>query len=217
MLSALAHALVLALWIGVPPSATPNEPPAPETAMMVELAPTAPEPVKHAPQAPPAEHGGNDIHQIPQLQEGALANRSSPATPEKPAAAPPVPNAVTALKPKKAARVTQNEHDFVLSKVLRHWALPKELAQGQDGVFSIGVTVRADGYFADQYDAHRKWNPAEAYDGYNSLPPQSLERRIIDSMYQAARQAQPIALPPALREKAPFDLKLSFRAKDVPR
>ena len=151
----------------------------------------------------------------PQMQDGALADRST-ATPV-PAPAPVT--APTTTRPRRAtttaAPVTQSEHDWVLSRVLRRWQPPIGLSAYDQASIHLRVRVLADGHFADIYDGRRRWDPAEVFDGYERLAPASVERRTIDALYRALRQAQPLDLPSALRSKAPFDLSLEFRARDV--
>lgn len=217
-LSALLHLLALLVWLGFPAS-EPRRPE--EQAIQVELASEPPRPPARVapavePQAkqPAAEQQGAPI---PQLEEGVLAQRSSTPKlkPQDAAKAPPEPRTDIAPKPKKPEPVTQNERDFVLGQVLRSWHPPKELAAYEKADVRVTVTVQADGYFADAYDGRRPWNPAEVFDGYGSLPPDSIQRRTIDAFYRAIRQAQPVKLPPVLKAKAPFPVRLDFRFKDA--
>lgn len=212
-LSLALHILVVLAWLGFP---TPERRPD-EAAMSVELTP-APEPAKAKPSDAPLGQGAettgaaSEGKVIPQLEEGGLAAHSSPPK-ARPALAPPAPNAVVA--PKKPAPVSQNERDFVLSQVIRHWHPPRELAAYDKADVSVAVIVDANGYFDEDFDARRPWNPARVFDGYNSQSPQSLQRRSVDAFYQAIRKAQPVRLPPALKAKAPFPVRLDFRFKDA--
>lgn len=217
-LSALVHLLVLLAWLGFP---VPEGKPAEEPSIQVELAAELPRPPAKAatgaeqPSKQPAAEQGMPI---PQLEDGMLAQRSS--TPRlkaenKPIAAPPEPRTEVAPKPKKPEPVTQNERDFVLGQVLRNWKPPRELAAYDKADVRVTVTVRADGYFADIYDGRLPWNPSAVFDGYAGLPPDSIQRRTIDAFYRAIRQAQPVRLPPALKAKAPFPVRLDFRFKDA--
>lgn len=216
-LSALVHLLVLVAWLGFP---LPEGQQAEERAMQVELAAEPPRPPAKAAAAAADQPKQNATEQgapIPQLAEGMLAQRSS--TPklksEDKVVAAPEPRTEIAPKPKKPEPVTQNERDFVLGQVLRNWRPPKELSAYDKADVRVTVTVKADGYFADVYDARRPWNPAEVFDGYGSLPPDSIQRRTVDAFLRAIRQAQPVKLPPALKAKAPFPVRLDFRFKDA--
>lgn len=214
VLSALVHLALAIAWLGFPIPLTKEEPEPPSVA--VELVP----PPKPAPK--PAAPGGatapdKDGRAIPQLEQGELAQRSSPA-PAKEATAPAAVVAKPAEKLaaiKKSAPVTRNERDFVLSQVVRQWKPPKELAAYDQADMRVSVTVRADGHFAEIYDSRRPWNPDEVFDGYSQLHPQSIQRRTIDALYRAIRQSQPLKLPEALQAKAPFIVRLDFRFKDA--
>ncbi len=215
-LSAVLHLVLALVWMGFP---TPENRSAEEQVIQVELA--AP------PQASPAVPAGKPVPSkapeqgvpVPQLQEGTLAERSSRPQLKEPETAPSTPQALPEpkpqAKPKKPPPVTQNERDFVLGQVMRHWVQPKELTQYDTAGVRLSVEIGPDGHFRDIYDSRRPWNPAEAFDGYDSLPPNSVQRRTIDALLRAIRQAQPVRLPPALREKAPFKVRLDFRFKDV--
>ena len=191
-------------------------------AMQVDLVPPTPPPPPAAPAqeaATPATPPAPEGKPVPQLAEGDLADKSTPV-PEKQG---PSPAKATALslqsvpKPveKKPAPINQNERDWVLSRVLHQWQAPPGLAAYQRADIRLKVTVLADGHFSDIYDSRRAWNPNDVFDGYGALSPQSLQRRTIDSVYGAIRKAQPLALPAALKAKAPFDLRLDFRFKDA--
>lgn len=214
VLSALVHGVMLLAWLGVPVP----EPPVGETAMAVDLVPPAAAPPKGEPQTAPAATPlapQAEARQIPQLQDGEFAAKASPVAPPKPVAGPPAVKAEVAPAGKKPPPVTQNERDFVLSQVLRHWKPPRELAAYDRADIFVGVTVGPDGYFAEAYDARRTWNPDEVFDGYARLHPQDIQRRTIDAFYRAIRQAQPVRLPDALKAKAPFKVRLDFRFKDA--
>jgi|AGTN01.1.fsa_nt_gi hypothetical protein len=209
-LSAVLHLVLVLAWLGFP-----LPPPRPEeTAISVEIAPEPPPPPQGEGKKGQSEPAGGDAKAIPQLEEGVLARRSSPPR-DKPAAPDAAPSARPAEKPEKPAPVTRNERDFVLSQVLRHWRPPPELSAYDRGEVGVSVEVGADGYFTGLYDARRPWNPAEVFDGYGALPPQAIQRRTIDAFYQAIRKAQPLRLPPQLKAKAPFPVRLDFRFKDV--
>ncbi|HLO75613.1 MAG TPA: hypothetical protein VK196_04065 [Magnetospirillum sp.] len=216
--SAVLHLLLALVWLGFP---MPESKPQMEKSIQVELTAEPPRPVpdKPAPSAPeqakspPAREQGMPI---PQLEEGMLAQRSSqPKAPPSDRITPPQPKAEIAPKPRKPEPVTQNERDFVLGQVLRHWAPPRELSAYDKAAVHVTVTVEADGYFAEAYDARRPWSPAAVFDGYEALPPQDLQRRTIDAFYGAIRKAQPVRLPPELKAKAPFRVRLDFRFRDV--
>lgn len=220
VLSVLLHVLLAVVWLGfpMPELSLPEIPPA----VNVDIVPAPPTPPAPAPTPAPAPAAAAPATAAPrgmpqpQLAEGELAPKSSPVpeTEDRKPAPPDPPATIASPKPKKPAPVTQNEHDWVLSRVLRHWQPPAGLSQ-RDGTISLKVRVQADGYFADIYDARRPWNPVEVFDGYSALAPGSLERRTIDAVYTALRKAQPLALPRILRDKAPFDLRLGFRFKDA--
>lgn len=220
VLSALVHLALALAWLGFPPpETTAPEPPS----VAVELVPpTPPNPAGTSKQSTgeqstdkqPVDENGRAI---PQLEQGELAARSSPARDKQDNRATALP-AKPADKPapaKKPEPVTQNERDFVLSQVVRHWKPPRELAAYDKADVRVAVTVRPDGHFAETYDSRRPWNPDEVFDGYSQLHPQSIQRRTIDALYRAIRQAQPLKLPPALRAKAPFTVRLDFRFKDA--
>lgn len=218
VLSGLFHLLLLLVWLGFPSSQDrhPEEP-----SIQVELAPEVPRPppaaAETSKQQPKPQAATEQGMPIPQLEEGMLAQRSSTPRLKSDAGpiAPPEPRVEVAPKPKKPEPVTQNERDFVMGQVMRHWAPPRELVAYDKGTVRLKVDVLADGYFADIYDSRRPWNPAEVFDGYAALPPEDIQRRTIDALYRAIRQAQPVRLPPALRAKAPFPVRLDFRFKDV--
>lgn len=206
VLSALVHVALLLAWAGFPLPELPE----PERVIAVELA-VEPQPQPPAQSQPrPAPH---ETRQIPELQDGALAEQSGQA-PAKPATAPPSPRAEPARTP---APVTQNERDVVLSQVLRQWKPPRELVAYDSADIFVAVTVGRDGYFADSFDSRRRWNPGEVFDGYARLHAQDIQRRTVDAFYRAIRQAQPVRLPPALKTKAPFRVRLEFRFKDARR
>lgn len=217
-LSVLLHLLLLLVWLGFP---LPQDRQPAEQAMQVELAPEPPRPppaatataASQAKSQAAAEQGAP----IPQLEDGILAQRSSAPKlkAESGPIAPPEPRADIAPKPKKPAPVTQNERDFVLSQVLRHWTPPRELSAYDKAGIHLSVVVGADGYFSDIYDARRPWNPNDVFDGYGALPPHDIQRSTIDAFYRAIRQAQPVRLPPALKAKAPFPVRLDFRFRDA--
>ncbi|MGE5515056.1 MAG: hypothetical protein ACM31D_04470 [Bacteroidota bacterium] len=216
-LSVLLHLLLLLVWLGfpLPQDRSPEEP-----AMQVELAPEPPRPppAAAAPQAKPQPQPATEQGApIPQLEDGILAQRSStPKLKAQPGPiAPPEPRTDIAPKPKKPEPVTQNERDFVLSQVLRHWAPPRELSAYDKAGVHLSVVVGADGYFSDIYDARRPWNPNDVFDGYGALRPDDIQRRTIDAFYRAIRQAQPVRLPAALKAKAPFPVRLDFRFRDA--
>lgn len=218
-LSVLLHALLALIWLGFP---VPQDRQPEEMAMQVELAPEPPRPVPAPaePQAKPQPQRQTATEQgmpIPQLEDGTLAQRSSTPKlkPEAGPIAPPEPRTQVAPKPKKPEPVTQNERDFVLGQVMRHWSPPRELSAYDRANIRVSVVVGADGYFAELYDSRRPWNPAEVFDGYNALSPQDIQRRTIDAFYRAIRQSQPVRLPPALKIKAPFPVRLDFRFKDA--
>lgn len=219
-LSALLHVLLALVWMGFPAPEARHEG---EKAMQVELLPAVPPaPPKAAAgdvraaarHQPPATEEGMPI---PQLEEGILAQRSSRPTVKDDA--PPSPPQTRAQpekpKPKKPEPVTQSERDFVLGQVLRHWSPPRELSAYERANVRVTVRVGPDGYFLDIYDARRPWNPGAVFDGYDALPAQDVQRRTIDAFLRAIRQAQPVRLPPQLREKAPFDVRLDFRFRDA--
>jgi hypothetical protein len=214
VLSLVLHLLLALVWLGFPmPEPCRDE----EPSMTVEIA--RPEPAKPRMSEgllgeTKGEAAQSEAKPIPQLEDGALAKQSSPPKP-KADVAPPTPRAEAVLKPKKAEPVTQNERDFVLSQVIRHWHPPRELAAYDKADVQVAVVVDANGYFDEDFDARRPWNPAGVFDGYNSLHPQSLQRRSVDAFYQAIRKAQPVRLPPALKAKAPFPVRLDFRFKDA--
>lgn len=212
VLSALVHAALLLAWAGFPLPEAPPQEKAIKVELAAEIKPPPPKVAEPQPQPQPAP-AQPEARQIPQLQPGELAEKSS--APPKPAAAPPAPRPLAAEAPKKPAPVTQNERDFVLSQVLRFWKPPRELAAYDSAELAVGVTVGPDGFFADGYDARRPWNPDEVFDGYGRLHPQDVQRRTVDAFYRAIRQAQPVRLPPALKAKAPFRVRLEFRFKDV--
>lgn len=210
-LSAVVHLALLAAWAGFPvPEPAPEE-----RALTVEIAAAPPVPRTEPPPAPREPRPEPEVRQIPQLQEGELAARSSPVIPPRPATAPPLPKAEVAPPARKPAAVTQNERDLVLSQVLRHWKPPRELAAYDNADIFVAVTVGADGYFAEAYDARRPWTPDAVFDGYGRLHPQDIQRRTVDAFYRAIRQAQPVRLPPTLKAKAPFTVRLAFRFRDA--
>lgn len=214
-LSILLHVLLALAWLGFP---LPEPKADQEQAQAVELVPEPPKTEKPKAQTPPPSPQPEPpalTKQVPQLQEGKLAEKSSPPQPQKAETPNPQPLAQPSLKPTKTAPVTQTERDFVLSQVLRHWRPPGELASYRNADVSVSVTVGADGYLTDMYDARRPWNPAEVFDGYGALAAGDLQRRTVDAFYQAIRQAQPLRLPDALRAKAPFKVRLDFRFRDV--
>lgn len=217
VLSALVHLLVLLAWLGFPVS---DGNPVVEQAIQVELAAAPPAPQGQATPAAEQPVKSSATEQgapIPQLEDGILAQRSSTPglKPQDGRIAPPEPRTEIAPKPKKPEPVTQNERDFVLGQVLRHWSPPKELSAYDKADVRVTVTVQADGYFADIYDSRRPWNPAAVFDGYGALSPDSIQRRTVDAFYRAIRQAQPVRLPAALQAKAPFPVRLDFRFKDA--
>lgn len=214
VLSGLFHLLLLLVWLGFP---APQDRHSEEPSIQVELAPEVPRPPPAAKQQPKPQAATEQGIPIPQLEEGMLAQRSSTPKLKSDAGpiAPPEPRAEVAPKPKKPEPVTQNERDFVMGQVMRHWAPPRELVAYDKGTVHLKVDVQADGYFADIYDARRPWNPVEVFDGYAALSPQDIQRRTIDALYRAIRQAQPVRLPPALKAKTPFSVRLDFRFKDV--
>jgi hypothetical protein len=217
-LSALLHLLLALAWLGFP---SPEHKGAEEPAIQVELAaepPKPPAPAAASTPAPAAKPQGATEQgaPIPQLEDGLLAQRSStPKLKDSGPIAPPLPKPDAPAKPKKPEPVTQNERDFVLSQVLRHWSPPSELAAYTKADVRVTVTVRADGFFDDIYDARRPWNPAAVFDGYAMLLPGDIQRRTVDAFYRAIRQAQPVRLPAALQAKAPFTVRLDFRFKDA--
>lgn len=209
-LSLLLHLMLALAWMGFP---LPEPASKQEKAITVELAPERPKPKPATPPKSQEEPPAKSLA-VPQLQDGVLAEKSSPPR-EKPAAVRPSPLTQPSDKPAPPAPVTQNERDFVLSQVLRHWQPPRELSAYSNADVRVTVTVGADGFLTDLYDARRPPNPAEVFDGYGGLPPQDIQRRTVDAFYQAIRKAQPLRLPPALKAKAPFPVRLDFRFKDV--
>ena len=214
VLSVLLHLLLALAWMGFPlPEPSTEEPPS----LVVDLVPSVPRPAAPATTAALAAKPGAAGAPIPQLAEGELAEKSTPLseTQAKGTAQPNPVAAEMAAKEKKPAPVTQNERDWVLARVLRHWKPPAGLSAYDKADISLKVRVLADGHFSDIYDSRRPWNPALVFDGYQALPPQAIQRRVIDAIYGAIRKAQPLALPQGLRDKAPFDLRLDFRFKDA--
>jgi hypothetical protein len=215
-LSAVVHLLLMLVWLDFP---TPEHKHEAEPAIEVELtAPSAlPATVKpSAPEAKAATSPATDKGEpIPQLEDGLLAQRSSLPKPKTTGDAIAEPQAPVPAKPKRPQPVTQNERDFVLGQVVKQWHPPRELSAFDKADVHVSVTVDAQGYFDDIYDARKPWNPAAVFDGYNLLPPGDIQRRTIDAFYQAIRQAQPVRLPPELKAKAPFNVRLDFRFKDA--
>jgi hypothetical protein len=219
-LSAFLHLLLALVWLGFP---MPEHQPPQDPTIEVELTAEPPGPVPAKPPAsasapaPKPQAATDEGKPIPQLEDGILAQRSSTPKPKEreASAAPPPLHAESAPKPKKPEPVTQNERDFVLGQVLRHWAPPQELSAYSKADVRVTVTVRADGYFDDIYDSRRPWNPAAVFDGYSTLPAGDIQRRTVDAFYRAIRQAQPVRLPAALQAKAPFKVRLDFRFKDA--
>lgn len=214
----LALHLVLALaWLGFPEAEHRHDA---EPAITVELQAEVPRPEPGKPardSGSSASKGGEGTERgeaIPQLEDGLLAQRSSLPKP-KAEVAPPAPRTDTTVKVKKPEPVTQNERDFVLGQVLKNWHPPRELAAYDKADVRVTVIVDADGYFDGAYDARRPPNPAAVFDGYDTLAAQNLQRRTVDAFYQAIRRAQPVHLPPALKAKAPFPVRLDFRFKDA--
>lgn len=216
VLSVLLHVLLAVVWMGIP---LPDLPAPEPQAVTVDLVPPPPAPPPAAAKdgGAPAGKPGAEGKPIPQLTDGDLAEKSTPVSESqspKPARPDPVA-AIAAPKQKKPAPVNQNERDWVLSRVLRHWQPPAGLSAYDKADISLRVKVLADGHFSDIYDSRRRWNPVEVFDGYQNLPANAIQRRIIDAIYGAIRKAQPLPLPDALRQKAPFDLRLDFRFKDA--
>lgn len=215
-LSLALHLLLALAWLGFPlPELRQDD----EPAITVEIAPepNRPEPAKPKPaDAPLAKEQPEPAAAkvVPQLEPGMLAKQSSPPK-AKEDLTPPSSRAETTVTPKKPEPVTQNERDFVLSQVIRHWHPPRELAAYDRADVRVAVVVDAQGYFDGDYDARRPWNPAQVFDGYDALSPQSVQRRSVDAFYQAIRKAQPVRLPAALKAKAPFPVRLDFRFKDA--
>lgn len=217
VLSLVLHLLLALAWLGFPmPELRQGE----EPTITVEIAPELPRPEPAKPKPADAPVGTEQpppsaAKAVPQLEQGQLAQQSSGPSRTKADPAPPSPRTEAVLKPKKPEPVTQNERDFVLSQVIRHWHPPRELAAYERADVRVAVVVDAQGYFDGDYDARQPWNPAQVFDGYNSLNPQSVQRRAVDAFYQAIRKAQPVRLPPALKTKAPFPVRLDFRFKDA--
>lgn len=214
VLSVLLHLLVALAWMGFP---LPDLPEPELPAITVDLVPPPAPPSAAKDGGAPTAKPGAEGKPIPQLAEGNLAEKSTPVSENhspKPAQPDPVA-AVPAPKPKQPAPVSQNERDWVLSRVLRHWQPPAGLSAYDKADISLRVRVLADGHFSDIYDSRRRWNPVEVFDGYQNLPANAIQRRVIDAIYTAIRKAQPLPLPDALRQKAPFDLRLDFRFKDA--
>ncbi len=221
-LSALIHGLFLAMIlisVQVPSSRQSDDDP---PSVTVELTPSEPSPKPSlSPSPAPADTGtrtateGTAPQPLPQLQDGKLADHSTPPPKEQPnlSLSPPPPAKPT--KQEKPKPVTQTDRDMVLTQILRHWQPPKELARDDKANIRVGVTVRADGYLDGEYDARRPWSPAAVFDGYGKLTPNSVERRTVDAFLTAIRQAQPLRLPPELKAKAPFTVRLDFRFKDA--
>ena len=219
LLSALVHILLALAWLGFPASQPkPDEP----ASMAVEIVPPPMPPSSPSPKAETRTDdrgaGGELGQTVPQLQAGELAERSSPPTAKAPAEERPKVTAVpekAVAAPKKKEPVTQNDRDFILTQVVRHWKPPPDLAAYKNADMRVGVTVLPDGHFGEIYDSRRPWNPAEVFDGYQALPPRSIERRTIDALYAAIRKSQPLRLPDKLRAKAPFAVRLDFRFRDA--
>lgn len=75
------------------------------------------------------------------------------------------------------------------------------------------VTVLADGTLAGAFSIRAPYDPGAAIEGYAASD--SFKREVSESFYRALRKAQPLRLPPALAAKAPFDVVLEFRVRDV--
>lgn len=224
-LSLALHVLVALSWLGFPLPRLPDDRPEPVIAVDLVPPPPAqtaapPAPPPAAPALPPeaAKPPTGAPPPPPQLQPGELAEKSSPPPPERAEAKAPAaggPGIAASPAPKRPRPVTQSERDYVLSKVLAHWQKPAALAAFAQAETRINVRVLADGHFADIYDSRRPWNPSEVFDGYAQLAPGAVQRQVIDALYRAIRAAQPVSLPAALKAKAPFDLRLDFRFRDV--
>lgn len=223
VLSLLLHGLVALAWMGFPLPRLDED--RPEPVLNVDLVPQPPpqapspaSPPPVAPPQPPPQPQRSAPPPPPQLQPGELAEKSTPPVPDRAEPKAPKeggPGIAASPAPRQKRPVTQSERDYVLSKVLAHWHMPAALAAFAQAETRINVRVMADGHFADIYDSRRPWNPAEVFDGYAGLAPQAVQRQVIDALYKAIRAAQPLALPETLKAKAPFDLRLDFRFRDV--
>lgn len=195
-LSLLLHLAVALAWAWPSLPDLPDEPP---QAVAVEIvpAPRPAEPARARDAAPPP--APTAAKPIPQLDEPApVTERSTPAAVSRRKLAP-----------------SRSERDMVLSQVVRHWRPPAALAAYADAEFAVTVTVLADGTLAGAFSARAPFDPAAAIDGYAGLDARDLRRQASESFYRALRQAQPLRLPPALAAKAPFDVVLEFRVRDV--
>lgn len=193
VLSLLVHLLAALVWMWPD---LPDRADDPVGAVAVEIVPAVPaKPAERAaePVAPPPE-----AKAIPQLDDAPVAARSTAA---------PAP------APVRKAPPTRSERDRVLSQVVRLWAPPPALAAYPEAEFAVKVTVLADGTLAGAFSVRAPYDPAAAIDGYARQ--QGVERQASESFYRALRQAQPLRLPPALAAKAPFDVVLEFRVRDV--
>lgn len=210
----LSLALHLAVALSLAWDFTPAPQPQPEeAAIAVELAPEprpaareegekpapAPAPAPAAPAAPPP----------PVLEPARLAETSQPGeqAKAKPAAGKPAP-----ISPRqaKAAR------DLILSQVLRHWRPPAEL-RGLGAVVTLKVDLLAGGMLGPPFGRDARWDPASAIDGLEALPPADPRRQMLEALYRALRQAQPLTLPPELAPRLPMAVALDFRVDDLPR
>lgn len=207
-LSAAAHLLIAwFLMFGPDFLSSFNAPLASDPpAITVDLVPPADLPKPPAPALPP-----EPIRRvIPNLSPGKLAKETRPGsetTKDKAA------QAGVTVHPK--AEPTISERDLVLAQVLRHWRRPPQLALLEDGAVTLAVSVLGDGSLGPPFARSQPWNPGQAIAGYDGMPQGSPQRRVVESIYQALRDAQPLALPPELKAKAPFDLRLDFRFRDV--
>ncbi len=219
VLSLLLHVFAaLSLWRGHLSLRWP-EPPLPPV-VDVDLVPdTMGKPVPSAKPPPPPPASPRALPDQPQLEEGRLAERSSPAGLTRADSHSTGSGAGTTLKREPARRAgkrvaTQTVRDKILAQVLRHWQVPPEL-RGRDATISLSVEVERDGWLAAPYSARAPWNPAAAIDHYNDWAPGSLQRRVSESLYRALREAQPLTLPPAAMAAAPLTVPLRFRPADI--
>ncbi len=197
-LSLLLHLAVALAWMWPRLSDLPDEPP-PAIAVEIVPAPKPPEAAREAAPPPAPSAAPPAAKPIPQLDDPApVTERSTPAAVSRRKLAP-----------------TRSERDMVLSQVVRHWRPPAALAAYADAEFAVTVTVLGDGMLAGAFSARAPFDPAAAIEGYAGLDARDLRRQASESFYRALRQAQPLTLPPALAAKAPFDVVLEFRVRDV--
>lgn len=170
-----------------------------------------PRPVPHPTQVVPPPP-------VPQLTPGRLAEHSTSPThagsggAEGTSHAPLMAaGAAFSLTPKEQAKaghagakgpegpeLTQSEHDFILSQIMKYWHVDFHSPEAHGLVLQGVIYINADGTLASPLNKNDPWDPSAVVADYASMvrAGYTFRREAIEGFLLALRLSQPLKLPP---------------------